>query len=122
MGQVAFIQRDSERAKAYLARSLALFHTLNSRLGIAECLEYLAGVIAAQGQLVPAVRLLGAAEALRNGASIPLSTVEHVAYDRIVESVRGQMDPVTFAAAWAAGRALSLAQAIAEALEESTNS
>ena len=37
--------------------------------------------------------------------------------DRIIIKVRAQMDEAAFAAAWAAGRAMTLEQAIAEAIE-----
>jgi len=37
-------------------------------------------------------------------------------YDRAVASVRAQLDEATFGAAWAEGQALTLEQAIAEAL------
>ena len=47
-------------------------------------------------------------------ASLLLST--HSDYERQVATVRAQLDEATFAAAWAAGRALPLEQAIAEAL------
>ena len=44
------------------------------------------------------------------------------AYNRIVATVRAQLDERTYAAAWAAGRALTLEQAIAYALDESAES
>ncbi len=37
---------------------------------------------------------------------------------RAIAAIRGQLDEATFAAAWAAGRAMPLAQVIAEALGE----
>ena len=37
-------------------------------------------------------------------------------YDRTIAAIRAKLDDPTFAANWAAGRALSLEQAIAEAL------
>jgi hypothetical protein len=37
-------------------------------------------------------------------------------YDRTVAAVRAQLDEATFAAAWAAGRTMTLDEAIAEAI------
>jgi predicted neutral ceramidase superfamily lipid hydrolase len=70
-----------------------------------------------QGQPKRAAWLFGAAEALRetSGASIP--PVDRADYDRILAAVRAQLDEQTFAAAWAEGRAMTLEQAIAYALE-----
>jgi hypothetical protein len=39
--------------------------------------------------------------------------------DRIIASVRAQLDDATFQAAWSEGRAMTLEQAVAEALDES---
>ena len=61
-------------------------------------------------------RLSGAAEALREVIGSELEIMERFNYDRIVPTVRTQLGENAFAAAWAAGRALSLEQAIAEAL------
>jgi hypothetical protein len=41
-----------------------------------------------------------------------------VDYERFVAATRAQLDEATFAAAWAAGAALSLDQAIAEAVAQ----
>jgi predicted ATPase/transcriptional regulator with XRE-family HTH domain/Tfp pilus assembly protein PilF len=122
MGQVASMQGAHTQAIAYLTRGIELFRSLNSRMGIAECLEHTAGVVAAQAQSVRAARLLGAAEVLRDTIQVPLSAAEHAVYEQVVDAARGQIDQATFAAAWAAGRALSLEQAIAEALEDIVNS
>ena len=64
-----------------------------------------------------AVRLFGAAEAVRESVGIPLPLIQRTAYERDLAAVRAQLDQVTWEAAWAAGRALSLEQAIAEALD-----
>jgi hypothetical protein len=42
--------------------------------------------------------------------------VDRADYDRDFAAVRAQLDEATFAAAWAAGQAMPLKQAIAEAL------
>ena len=43
-------------------------------------------------------------------------------YQRTLAAVRAVLDPAAFEAAWAAGRALTLDQAIAYALDESAES
>ena len=51
------------------------------------------------------------------GLSVSVWPTTHADYERSVAAVRAQLDEATFAAAWAAGHALTLEQAIAEALE-----
>ena len=80
----------------------------------------LAVVLGIQGQVETATRLLGAAETFRERSGIRLLAVDRAAYERDVATIRAQVDDATFAAAWAAGRAMTLEQAIAEALDEAT--
>jgi len=72
--------------------------------------------IAANRQPAHAARLLGAAEALRESAGVPLPPVHRVDYERDVALVRAALDEDAFAMAWAEGQAIPLEQAIAEAL------
>ncbi len=51
-----------------------------------------------------------------SGACIPL--VDRADHDDIVATARAQIDEASFEAAWAAGRAMPLEQAIAYALED----
>ena len=44
--------------------------------------------------------------------------LDHEMYERMLGSVRAQLDKATWEAAWAEGRAMSLEQAVAYALEE----
>jgi tetratricopeptide (TPR) repeat protein len=118
LGEIASAQGDIGQARAYLTRSLLLFRTLNSRSGVAECLERLAGIATTQSEGMRAAQLLGAAETLRDTIGVHLSAADRPRYEQVVTVTRMQIDPATFAAAWAAGRALTLEQAIAYALQE----
>ena len=111
-------QGDTGRAGALFSESLAL-----SRAGglalyfVLQALEGAAGVAGAQGQPERAARLFGATDALRAAVGVPVRPVDRRLYDRDVTAVRAALGAETFAAAWAAGRALSLEQAIAEATD-----
>ncbi|MBI3973469.1 MAG: adenylate/guanylate cyclase domain-containing protein [Chloroflexi bacterium] len=98
-------------------QSLALQQEAGDRWGIIECLEGLARVAGAQGQLEWGARLLGAAEALREAIGAPLPPADRADYDRDVAVVRAGLGEATFATAWAEGRAMSLEQAVAYALQ-----
>jgi hypothetical protein len=64
------------------------------------------------------LRLLAAAEALLAAIDLRLerTTAVRADYEGSLAAARAQLDAATFAAAWKAGRAMSLEQAIAEAL------
>jgi hypothetical protein len=64
-----------------------------------------------------AARLLGAAAPLRHDVGWYLNAADRVDYDRNLAAVRAQLDEATFTTAWEVGRAMTLEQAIAEALE-----
>jgi len=68
-----------------------------------------------------AARLFGAVEAAHHASGTAMSPGDRIEYDRHVAAARAQMDAKAFAAAWAAGRALSLDQASAEARAINTN-
>jgi tetratricopeptide (TPR) repeat protein len=80
---------------------------------IAYAIEGVAELAAVQGRPERAARLCGAGAAL--GAD-PFWLYDPRREERIIAAVRAQLDEAAFAAAWAAGRALTLEQAIAEAL------
>jgi len=80
---------------------------------VASCLEGLAVVVAAQGELTWAVRLWGAAEVHREVIGIPLPPVERPAYERNVAEVRNHLGDKTFTAAWLEGRAMTPEQVLA---------
>jgi non-specific serine/threonine protein kinase len=126
LASVASLQSDYAQMTALHIQSLTLSRTLNDWWGMTECMEGLAWAMCNQGQITArslrltlAARLLGAAAALRHSTSNPLSVDYRVRYDRILAPIRAQLDETAFAAAWEAGQAMTLEQAIAFALEGS---
>ena len=76
----------------------------------------MAETMALQGQAERAARLFGAAAALRAAHGIVLRPCDHALHERTLAAARGLLGGEAFAAAWAAGQALSQDGAIAEAL------
>jgi hypothetical protein len=64
-----------------------------------------------------AAEVYGAAETLREMLGAPLLRLYHDHRQRGVAAARARLDPVSFDAAWAAGRTLTLEQAVAYVLE-----
>ncbi|HEU5102119.1 MAG TPA: tetratricopeptide repeat protein, partial [Roseiflexaceae bacterium] len=122
LGDVACDRGDLAHARVLYRESLALNQELGNQVGIAVSLEGLGSVAAVQGQLVQAVRLLTAAQAVRAHIGAPVPPSRRAGYDRSCAAVRTQLDETAFAAAWAAGRALPLEQAIALALGDQAES
>jgi predicted ATPase/transcriptional regulator with XRE-family HTH domain len=119
LGGVALLQGDPARAHSHFAPALALNQEVgNTDPMTAICLLGLAGVATMQGQATRAARLAGGGESLLHaiGGSIPPAVRSH--YELIVAATRSQLGEPVFAVEWAAGRALSAEQVIAEALGE----
>jgi non-specific serine/threonine protein kinase len=115
MGRVAYSQGDAVHAAAYHQEGLGLLKDLGINQIIALCLEGLAAAAGSLGWPERAAWLFGAAEHLREMIAIPLSPAYRAAYDHDLAAARAGLDAVAWAANWAAGRALPLDQAIAEA-------
>jgi predicted ATPase/class 3 adenylate cyclase len=122
LGRLVNAHGDHAQARAILRDGLILqqqFAKQSVYSELIESLEAFAGLFIGQGQAMRAVRLLGAAEALRRTNSVPMPPSAGPAYKQDIATLRAQHDEATFEAAWATGQALTLEQAIAEALETS---
>ena len=103
-------------AKEYLLKYLSLvMNSSGYEYDLRLFLSVMAGLALELGQFVPAARLLGAVEAGLEGFFKPLDPWDQEEFDRIAGEVQHQLDETTFTSAWAAGRELTLEQAIAEA-------
>jgi len=102
-----------------LAQGLTLSQTLGDQASIAWCLAGLGSAAALDEEPERAGRLWGAAERLRQAIGCRSAPAARATYERAVAAARAQLGEEAFAAAWAEGRAMSLDQAIAYALDES---
>jgi tetratricopeptide (TPR) repeat protein len=118
MGHRVLARGEFRQAGALFRESLKLRMDRGDRLAIAQGLEDFAGLAAQQGQYKRVPRLLGTAEALYEtaGRLVPVA-IHAAAYHRAGETVRIALGEETFAAEWSEGRAMTLEQAIAYALE-----
>jgi predicted ATPase/DNA-binding CsgD family transcriptional regulator/Tfp pilus assembly protein PilF len=115
LGEIARRQGEPERAAELLKESLTAFRDLHDQRMVARCLELLAPLAAAWGAPEQAAKLFGAAAALREVISAPLSPINRPDYDQHLAAVRAALTDEAFSAAWDIGRALPLPQAIATA-------
>ena len=122
LGYAAHTRGDDDHAAALFAESLRLFQERGNKRGPAECLMGLAAVAATHGRqpegTVRAARLLGAAEAQFEAIGAAMWPADRLEYERSVTAARAALSEEVFAAAWAEGRAMTLEQAVAYALED----
>jgi hypothetical protein len=116
LGFIAQLQGDLRCSASYFCESIELGRTRQYRRNIATSLFGLAEVALGQGKLKQAARLFGVAEALREmtGGRDP---DERYVTDRIIATLRAQLDPELLETGLAEGRAMSLEQAVDETLE-----
>jgi predicted ATPase/DNA-binding CsgD family transcriptional regulator/DNA-binding XRE family transcriptional regulator len=75
------------------------------------------GASAGEPGLRQAAKLLGASEGLRDAAGVKIDPPLRVELDRDIAAIRAQLDEETWRQAWEEGRAMSMEQAMAEALQ-----
>jgi len=116
LGCGALARGDAARARAVYQEGLALYQRMDEKAGVATCLEGVAGLAWAEGQPGRAALLYGAAAGLRTAIGAPIPSIDRTAHDHTVTALREALGDDACAAAWAAGQALSLEQAITTAL------
>ena len=115
---MAQAQGNANQARACFTESLRLFQERGNTRGIIECIAGMAGVVGTKGQGERAVRLLGATAAQFKAIGAAMWPADRIDYHRTEASIRTVLGEEAFAAAWDAGRALTLEQAIAEAFPD----
>lgn len=126
---VALDQGDLGRARAQMMASLTILHDLGDRWFSIHALEVGARLAAEEGcgsegdqrDLLVAAHLFGAAEACREHLTVPGLSLERRSYEHGLATLRAHLDAPTLGAAWAEGQAMTLEQAIAYALEHTTD-
>jgi tetratricopeptide (TPR) repeat protein len=116
LGFAALGQEDLVEAARRLAQGLTLGQTVGDRTALTWCLAGLGSAAALGGQPERAARLWGAAERLRQSIGCRPAPASRATYERAMSIAHAALGDDVYAAAWAAGRALSLDAAVAEAL------
>jgi tetratricopeptide (TPR) repeat protein len=117
LGRLAQRQGDYARARTLHEESLALCTELEHPAQLAHELEAFACLAARQGQAEAAGRLFGATERHLATTHMPFGPTWYLVHDQehdqLVASARTQLGEAAFAAAWAAGAAMTLDEAVA---------
>jgi predicted ATPase len=116
LGLLARCEGDAARALRCFREALGLAHERGETVKALRCLEGIAGAALATGHAKCAVRLLGAAEAVRQATRICRPRFDQAGYERDLHHLRHTLADATFESLQAEGRRLPLDQAVAEAL------
>jgi predicted ATPase len=115
----ALMQGDYELAWSLCEESLIMRRDLGDKLGIAYSLGGLGTIAVSMGHPQRGARLLGAAEALLKVLEGVKDVESPLPYDQGIASTHAQSGQDDFEHDWGGGRAMSMEEAIAYALEES---
>jgi len=116
LGEVAFLQGDFDTARSLLETTLQIGRRIDDKDRVAMALAALAGLVAAQGRASRALHLAAAATTLKEATGQHNSPAWHINFKRWLEPARRALTAESCAAAEAAGRAMSLDEAIEYAL------
>ncbi|HUO35127.1 MAG TPA: protein kinase [Candidatus Acidoferrum sp.] len=122
LGTLARERGDCAAACSYFRESLTIFRDLEHNRGVARLLECFACLAAVQHQPQRALRLAGAAAALRQNIGTPLMATEQAQLEAVLDSARQALPDSSSGAAWLEGWGMPLEKAIDEVLREEPSS
>jgi hypothetical protein len=117
LGYAALLRGDEEGALASLRESLIAFWELEDTWGVTEALEGLAATVAHRDGGTRAIRIAGAADAMRETIDTRPFPADHAVLERALDGLRSSVDDVAWRSTWEQGRALTLDEAVEEALQ-----
>jgi predicted ATPase/DNA-binding SARP family transcriptional activator len=118
LGHIARQEGQYALARSCYAESMAVLWEVRSSYALFYELAAFGCLAAAEGRLERAAQLYGAAERVGETAGVVMVPHERTWHDRAVAAARAGLGEQAFAAAWAAGRAMTLDEAVAYALKE----
>jgi predicted ATPase/predicted Ser/Thr protein kinase len=116
LGNLARDERDCGAAHALYRESLITFQELDHKRGVARLLECCACSAAAEMQAERSLRLAGAAAALRQNIGAPLTPVEQIKLESILDPARQALSNTASTMAWLEGWSMPMEKAVEEAL------
>jgi predicted ATPase/tRNA A-37 threonylcarbamoyl transferase component Bud32 len=119
LGHLATRQGRFDAARNAYGDALRLYERSGQRRGMAQVLDGFAGIAAREDAPVRALRLIGAAAAIRHTMGLAQQSLEQDTPADILDGVRARLDAASTARAELEGWAMPLARAVAYALDDS---
>jgi len=120
LGNLARDDGDYAQAQMHYAESMKFSQELGQKRGIARLLDSLACSAAKQSRPERALRLAGAAAAMRRGLGAQLPSAEQARLEKILDRARQEVPPAIAAAAWMDGWTTPVENVLLDALDENT--
>jgi predicted ATPase/DNA-binding SARP family transcriptional activator/DNA-binding CsgD family transcriptional regulator len=118
LGNAATLRGEPNQAMMLLREGIAMWVEFESKPNVAAGLEGLAEAVSALGEELRAVRLWGAAAALREVLDVPWSPVEQLLHEPQLIAARSRLDEAMWEAAFAEGRGMSFEEVVEYALSD----
>jgi non-specific serine/threonine protein kinase len=118
LAQAQWLRRDKQHAEARARQAVTCKYALDDRLGLTIVLETLAGMAAELGQHERSACLLGASEHVRDESSLTLIELFRLQYERTASMIVRGIGQRSFDAAFARGRAMTIGEGVAFAVED----
>jgi tetratricopeptide (TPR) repeat protein len=122
IGHIARLSGDYKQAEEIYSQTIPRFQDMGNRPAVAHQLECFAFIAIREGRLEGAVKLLGAAEALRDAVDSQMTGHEREEYDPQVKSLSSLLTESTLQTLWEEGRSMSMKSAVDYALGSRTDS
>lgn len=116
MGDIARDQKDLAEALVHYRYCLSIWIKREDIVSSAQVIDDIAMLFSRLHQPSAAVRLMGAAQAMRERVNATLTRAEQAAHERVLATCREQLGLSAYRTAWSDGRALRPKQAVALAL------
>jgi predicted ATPase/DNA-binding CsgD family transcriptional regulator len=119
---IAYHRAQYQTAEMYSKQALRIYQEMGNEYGMVTNLAILAGPTAALGASQRAARLLGASQALLERYEVQHQPSDAPEIQRYIAAVQSQLGAQDLQAAWQAGSAMTLQEAISYALDETRES
>ena len=120
LGRLAIDEGNLDAAHSLMRQSLDLFQRLGHKRGLARLLEGFARIAACQGEAGRALKLAGAAAALRKSLGTPPTSAEQRRLDQILRPMEAQLKTAERSRAWLEGWAMPIEEAMEYAVSGGT--
>lgn len=117
LGKLSGVEKDYAKARSFYEQALDMRVKMGDRYGIIQSLLEFAYLAVQHDQLKRAVLLFSAVEALYNSIGARLPADQRARYEQTISDLHSRVDEAVWEGTWQEGRALSMEQAIACALE-----